>query len=163
MFFLNSKAHIPPKNGFALGARRKWNLHKKHEMYMLDAKMLRWHPTQPIFHWLALGFCVGGNANFSIFRYQHNAKYTNMLVYFALGNANFWCRVHCPTPTPDARYFAFWWNIGLRVNMWHLNYQWHPFRDCKHLKCGYLWEKDNFCKHLEEQHCLYTTKRNNES
>ena len=21
-------------------------------------------PTQPIFHWLALGFCVGGNANF---------------------------------------------------------------------------------------------------
>ena len=24
-------------------------------------------------------------------------------------------RVHCPTPTPDARYFAFWWNIGLRV------------------------------------------------
>ena len=38
-------------------------------------------PTQPIFHWLALGFRiggntnfsvrVGGNANFSIFRYQH--------------------------------------------------------------------------------------------
>ena len=38
-------------------------------------------PTQPIFHWLALGFCVGGNANFmfrvrgnanfSVFRYQH--------------------------------------------------------------------------------------------
>ena len=37
--------------------------------------------TQPIFHWLALGFCVGGNANFmfrvggnanfSVFRYQH--------------------------------------------------------------------------------------------
>ena len=46
-------------------------------------------PTQPIFHWLASGFCVGGNANFmfcvegnanfSIFRYQHvgipNAKF----------------------------------------------------------------------------------------
>ena len=45
--------------------------------------------TQPIFHWLALGFCVGGdanfmfrvggNANFSVFRYQHvgisNAKF----------------------------------------------------------------------------------------
>ena len=37
--------------------------------------------TQPIFHWLALGFCIGGNAhfvfcigghaNFSVFRYQH--------------------------------------------------------------------------------------------
>ena len=21
-------------------------------------------PTQPVFHWLALGFCVGGNTNF---------------------------------------------------------------------------------------------------
>ena len=41
-------------------------------------------PMQPIFYWLALGFCiggngnfmfrVGGNANFSVFRYQ------NMLV-----------------------------------------------------------------------------------
>ena len=38
-------------------------------------------PAQPIFHWLTLGFCVGGkanfmsrvggNANFSVFRYQH--------------------------------------------------------------------------------------------
>ena len=38
-------------------------------------------PTQPIFQWLALGFCIGGNANFmfciggnanlSVFRYQH--------------------------------------------------------------------------------------------
>ena len=45
-------------------------------------------PTQPIFHWLVLGFCidgianfmfrVGGTPNFSVFRYQHvgipNAK-----------------------------------------------------------------------------------------
>ena len=39
-------------------------------------------PTQPIFHWLGLGFCVevnanfmfgiGGNANFTVFRYQHD-------------------------------------------------------------------------------------------
>ena len=38
-------------------------------------------PMQRIFHWLTLGFCVwgnanfmfrvGGNANFSVFRYQH--------------------------------------------------------------------------------------------
>ena len=38
-------------------------------------------PTQPIFNFLALGFCIGGNAsfmfrvggkaNFSVFRYQH--------------------------------------------------------------------------------------------
>ena len=46
-------------------------------------------PTQPIFPWLELRFCVGGNANFmfrigdnanfSVFRYQHvgipNAKF----------------------------------------------------------------------------------------
>ena len=46
-------------------------------------------PKQPIFHWLALGFCIGGNINFmfrvggnanlSVFRYQHvgipNAKF----------------------------------------------------------------------------------------
>ena len=38
-----------------------------------------------------------------------------MLVYFVLGNAKFGRRVHCPTPTPNARYFAFWWNIGSRV------------------------------------------------
>ena len=42
-----------------------------------------------------------------------NARDTNMLVYFALGNAKFWRQVHCPTLTPNARYFAFWWNIGL--------------------------------------------------
>ena len=48
-----------------------------------------WDPLQPIFHWLALGFCVGantnlkicigGNTNYSVFRYQHvgisNAKF----------------------------------------------------------------------------------------
>ena len=63
---INFKAHIPQKNGFALGARRKWNLPKKHEMYMPDAKILRWHLTQSIFHWLASGFGVGANANFRV-------------------------------------------------------------------------------------------------
>ena len=52
------------------------------EMYMANAKILRWGPNATyIFHWLALGFCAGGNAifmfraggnaNFSVFRYQH--------------------------------------------------------------------------------------------
>ena len=53
---------------------------KKKEMFMANAKILYGDPTQPIFHWLAFGFCVGGNANFmfrvgskanfSVFRYQ---------------------------------------------------------------------------------------------
>ena len=57
-------------------------------------------PIQPIFHWLALGFCVGGNtkfmfcvggdANFSVFRYQH------------VGILN-------------ASIFASQWNIGFTV------------------------------------------------
>ena len=51
-------------------------------------KFCIWDPRQPIFHWLVLGFCIGGNANFMfcvrgnanfcVFRYQHvdipNAK-----------------------------------------------------------------------------------------
>ena len=40
-----------------------------------------------------------------------------MLVYFALGNAQFWRWVHCLTPTPDARYLAFWWNISLNPDI----------------------------------------------
>ena len=32
--------------------------------------------------------------------------------HVGISNAKFWRRGHCPTPTPDARYFAFWWNIG---------------------------------------------------
>ena len=51
-------------------------------------------PMQPIFHWLALGFCVesnanfmfriGGNASFSVFRYQH-IGIANVNFCFALG------------------------------------------------------------------------------
>ena len=57
---------------------------------MANAKILCLGPKQPIFHSLALGFrvrgnanfrvSVGGDANFSVFRYQHvgigNAKFS---------------------------------------------------------------------------------------
>ena len=33
--------------------------------------------------------------------------------HVGISNAKFWRRGHCPTPTPDARYFASQWNIGL--------------------------------------------------
>ena len=36
-------------------------------------------------------------------RYQH----------IGIPNAKFWRRGHCPTPTPDASYFASQWNIGV--------------------------------------------------
>ena len=34
--------------------------------------------------------------------------------HVGISNAKFWRRGHCPTPAPDARYFAFWWNIGFK-------------------------------------------------
>ena len=50
--------------GFALATQREWNLHKKKEMYMANARILHWDPTPPIFHWLASGVGVWANANF---------------------------------------------------------------------------------------------------
>ena len=44
-----------------------------------------------------------------------NARNTNMLVFFALGNAKVPSFALADAKVPDARYFAFWWNIGLRV------------------------------------------------
>ena len=49
--FYSCKAHIPLETGFALGTKSKWNQHKK----MANARNFVWDPTQPIFHWLALG------------------------------------------------------------------------------------------------------------
>ena len=50
---------------------------------------------------LASEIGVGGNTKI----YQH----------VGISHAKFWRWVHCPTPTPDARYFALQWNIGLRL------------------------------------------------
>ena len=38
-----------------------------------------------------------------------------MLVFFALGNAKVLSFALADAKVPDARYFAFWWNIGLKV------------------------------------------------
>ena len=69
-------------------------------------------PTQPIFYWFPLGFCVrgnanfmfrlGGKANFSVFRYQH----------VGIANAN--SRVWGARVGHNASSFALQWNIGLR-------------------------------------------------
>ena len=40
---------------------------------------------------------------------QGNAK---IYQHVDISNAKFWRRGHCPTPTPDARYFASQWNMG---------------------------------------------------
>ena len=56
---------------------------------------------------LRLGFASGKTQilGFALApRYQH----------VCIPNAKFWRRGYCPTPTPNARYFASQWNIGLR-------------------------------------------------
>ena len=42
---LELKAHIPLRTAFALGTQRRKKWDKQHEMYMANAKMLRWGPT----------------------------------------------------------------------------------------------------------------------
>ena len=44
-----------------------------------------------------------------------NARDTNMLVFLALGDAKVLSFALGDAKVPDARYFAFWWNIGLKV------------------------------------------------
>ena len=54
------KAHIPLDTGFALATKRKRNQHKKHEMYMANAKMLLFEPNAtyiPVTR--VIWFCVG--------------------------------------------------------------------------------------------------------
>ena len=65
-------------------------------MYMANASILRWDPTSGKTQILALG-----NAKI----YQH----------VGISNVKFWRRGHCPTPTPDARYFALQWIKALEV------------------------------------------------
>ena len=66
-------------------------------------------PTQPIFHWLAFGFCVGGALGvMQILAFLD----TNMLLSptrnCAVGGSK-------PTPGPNTNSFASQWNIGLNV------------------------------------------------
>ena len=43
-----------------------------------------------------------------------NARDTNMLVFLALGDAEVLSFALGDAKVPNARYFAFWWNIGLK-------------------------------------------------
>ena len=74
-------------------------------------------PTQPIFHRLALGFCIGGNANF-IFR----VGVMEILVFLryqhvGIPKAKLWRWGSKPTPGPNANGFVSQWSIGLSYVM----------------------------------------------
>ena len=56
-----------------------------------------------------------------------------MLVFLALGDAKVLSFALGDAKVPDARYFAFWWNIGLSVKtvlQWHKVScpRWHNFK-----------------------------------
>ena len=73
--------------------------------------------TPPIFHLLALGVGVGGNANFSVhvggnanfsvFRYKHAG----------IPNVKLWCWGSKPMRGPNVNGFASQWNIGFMVTL----------------------------------------------
>ena len=63
-------------------------------------------PTQFIFHWLALGFCIGGNANF-MFCIGGNANLDNFKYqHVGIPNANLWRLGSEPMLGPNAKGFA---------------------------------------------------------
>ena len=104
----NSKAHIPLEMGFPLGTKRN-------EIYTKNMKCT----------WPTPAFCVGTQRNLYSTDWRRGMA-LGMTQILALGNAKiyqhvgifnakFWRRGHCPTTTPDARYFASQWNIGLTL------------------------------------------------
>ena len=58
-------------------------------------------PMQPIFHWLALGFCVGGNASFSV-RVVGDANFSvSRYQNVGIPNAKLSRWGYCPMLTPN--------------------------------------------------------------
>ena len=104
---------IPLDTVFALGRltnTTEINTNKMKSTWPTPAPHVR-SPTRPIFHLLALGVRVGGNASFRVrigsarlFRYQH----------VGIPNAKFLGLGYCPMQTPKARGFVLQWNIGFR-------------------------------------------------
>ena len=94
-------------------------------MYMPNAKMLRWGPSATYIP-LEMGFALATHRN-EIYRKKRNvhgqrkkfaspnARDTNMLVFFALGNAKVLSFALGKAKLPDASSFALQWNIGSNV------------------------------------------------
>ena len=86
--------------------------HTKNETYMANAKILR-NLYSTDLRWGSCGsntnfrFGIGGNANFSVHRYQHVGKL----------NTKISRRGSKPMLNPNVRGFALQWNIGLMVHV----------------------------------------------
>ena len=93
-------------------------------MYMANGKILLWGPSVSNLYSIGSrwGFAIGkrkfyvsrwGNANFSVFRYQH----------VGIPNAKFSHWGYCPMQTPNVRSFALQWNNRLNDNFISLDSQ----------------------------------------
>ena len=80
-------------------------------MYMPNAKILRWGPNATYIP-LEMGFALATQRKKFA---SPNARDTDMLVFFALGNAQLLSFVLGNAKLPDASSFASQWNIGLRL------------------------------------------------
>ena len=109
-----TKAHIPLETGFALGTNANKINTKNMKCTWPTHDFCVGDPKQPIFHWLALGLCVRTNANFKFCVGGEGFALAPRYQHVGIPNAKFWRWGHCPTPTPDARYFASQWNIGFK-------------------------------------------------
>ena len=86
------KAHIPLETGFALG--------NQHAIYMAT-----YIPSARVVGNAKFRVGIGGNSNFSIFRYQH----------VGIPNAKLWRWGSKLTRGPNANGFASQWNICLSL------------------------------------------------
>ena len=109
-------------------------LTKQHEMYMANAKILHLGPNVTYILLICVGVWgnanfkirVGGNANFSVFGYQH----------VGISKAILWHWGSKPTPGPNVNGLASQWNIGFRLvhrRRMHLLQFAFPFRNCEEM------------------------------
>ena len=64
-------------------------------------------------HLYSTDWCRGLSSGVTQILALGNAK---IYQHVGISNAKFWRRGHCPTPTPDARYFVLQWNIDFTVH-----------------------------------------------
>ena len=87
-------------------------------MYMPNAKTRRQAPNATYIP-MEMGFAFATQKKRNVHGQRKklaspNARDTNMLVFLALGDAKVLSFALGDAKVPDARYFAFWWNIGFK-------------------------------------------------
>ena len=110
LFSMNHKAHILLRTAFTLGTQHEKKRDKQHEIYMANAKKLRWvylHSTDS--RW---GFRVRGNANFSVpVGSNGNLTFLDSTMLVSPTRISRWGAD--PTRSPNASSFVSQWNLGL--------------------------------------------------